>query len=99
MKNLVAIFVLVLLLYAVPSRADTVPDAAFANFYQNCMGGVAPAKDRARAEYCSCIRNKMRNWSPQQFEEMSAAMAKSKSPQATSGLKEMAKECMGKIPQ
>jgi hypothetical protein len=98
-KNL-ATLTLVLGLCAAPifttAHADEVPEYAFNKYYDNCMGGETAQQDLERDKYCGCIRDKMKTWTPEQFQAMSAEMSKSGSPQATPDLEAMAKECIAK---
>ena len=52
-------------------------------------------QDSQRAQYCSCVRNGMRGWDEQTYEQIIAEQAKSQ--QTPAQLDALAKSCIDKV--
>ena len=95
MKN--PILALVIMLVALPSRADTLPATALDREYQSCMSGPANGLAEQKKEYCLCVRNKMAVWDISVFARIAQEMAATGGTKPPPELLAVAKECMAGV--
>lgn len=88
-----AAFGFTLLLAALPAYADPIPDFMLEKDYAACMGGENPAQDPTRNNYCLCIKNSMKNWDLNAYENL--LMQQANDPQQIPAqLQQLAKACI-----
>jgi hypothetical protein len=80
------------------AHADTVPEYALDKDFTACMGGETPQKDPQRAQYCNCVRDSMKSWSVQEYEQVASEGAKAHdAAQEPAKLQDIAKACITKV--
>ena len=98
MKKLFSIFVCIMAFAPSVHAADKVPAEALDKDFTACMGGQSPQQDPERGEYCTCIRNTMKDWSVEQYEQVAMEGSKAKTAdQEPQKLQEIAKVCISKV--
>ena len=98
MMNFCALVTFVLvggLLIPLAASADPVPEYVLQKDYENCMAGETAQQDVQRAQYCSCVRNGMRNWDESTYAGLLVEQARTQ--QLPAPIEELAKACIQKV--
>ena len=86
-----ATFVL-LLLIAVPAKADPAPAYMLDKEYETCMSGPTQGLDQQKKNYCLCVRNRMASWDLDTFAQVAQSAKNSSAVPAV--LEDLAKACI-----
>jgi hypothetical protein len=98
MKRAVFAAFLLILVASAGLRAEPIPEMVLDKDFTSCMGGETPEKDPQRAQYCQCVRDSMKNWSLEDYQQLAEQESKARNAQEMpASLQEIAKACITKI--